>query len=83
MQISQYAPKLVRGDTLLGQRHTEGSGPFVWLVLAHNIHTCMHTYRDEGRLVRYKNSHGVKIILLSLHFSWNRKAEALGSDSSD
>lgn len=64
MQISQYAPKLVLGDTLLGQRHTEGSGLFVWLVLAHNIHTFMHTYRDEGRLAQYKNSHGVKIILL-------------------
>lgn len=45
MQIGWYAPKLILGDTLLGQRHTEEvTGLFVWLVLAHNIYTqlCAH-----------------------------------------
>lgn len=45
MQIGLYAPKLILWDTLLGQTHTEeGTGPFVWLVLAHNIYTqlCAH-----------------------------------------
>lgn len=83
MQISRYAPKRVLGDTPLGQRHTEeGTGLFVWLALAHKTHSCMHTCRGESKLImQFKDSHEVKMILMELHFSWNRKAEALGSDS--
>lgn len=40
MQMSQYAPKLVLGDTLLGQRHKEeGTALFMWLARAHDVYT--------------------------------------------
>lgn len=67
MQMSRYAPKLVLGDTLLGQRHKEeGTALFMWLARAHDMYTQLRGHMQiEGRpIMQCRDSLEDQMILL-------------------